>query len=102
MKITIQSPGIKVARKMSKAIENGVASLKKLYAPALEAQVFLKAVNDSQGKGRFCEIKLVIPGNDLFASKQAETFDAAIHETIDALKQQVRRMKTNWEKQRSS
>jgi ribosomal subunit interface protein len=103
MKITIQSPGITVKRKISKAIEDGLSSLEKLYSPTiLEAQVCLKEVNDSKGQTNSCEIRLVIAGNDLFASKQAETFDAAVHETIDALKHQVSRLRTNLEKQRMS
>ena len=39
------------------------------------------------------DIRLVVRGNDLFASKQADTFEEAVMLTIDALKTQISRNK---------
>jgi putative sigma-54 modulation protein len=38
---------------------------------------------------KISEIKLLIPGNDLFATKQSTSFEEATTKTIDALKHQV-------------
>ena len=43
-------------------------------------------------ENKVCEIRLAIPGNDLFARKTAKTFDEAVGLTITTLERQV----TNW------
>lgn len=103
MKITIQHPGAKVTRKITGYLKRHLDTLDKLYSPNIEeAQVSLRTVNDSTEKNSSCEIKLIIRGNDLYASSHAETFQLAMQETIDALKHQVERLRTKRDKQRTA
>ncbi|MEM8969822.1 MAG: HPF/RaiA family ribosome-associated protein, partial [Bacteroidota bacterium] len=39
------------------------------------------------------EIKLNIPGNQLFAKEQSESFEAATDQAVDALRRQLRKYK---------
>jgi ribosomal subunit interface protein len=94
MKIEIQSLGFDASKHLTTFVEENLTKLEKLFTPILEAQVSLKKGVDVED--RSCEIKLVIPGDDLFASKQGETFEIAVHDTIDALKHQIERLRTKW------
>jgi ribosome-associated translation inhibitor RaiA len=53
----------------------------------------LKLDKSDTKENKICEIKLVIPGQDLFASKQSNTFEDALMQTIEAVKPQVERWK---------
>jgi putative sigma-54 modulation protein len=94
MKIVIQSPDFDASKNLTTFVERNLTNLEKIFTPILEAHVCLKKVSGADSQDRFCEIKLVIPGDDLFASKEGETFEIAIHGTIDALKHQVERLRT--------
>lgn len=100
MKIVIQSPDNDATTHLAGFVERNLAKLEKAFSPILEAQVYLKIVNTADLQRCLCEIKLVIPGDDLFASKEAETFEIAIHDTIDALKHQIERLRTKWKDRR--
>ena len=44
-------------------------------------------------ENKVAEIKVHIPGNDLFVKKQSETFESAIDQAIEALSIQVKKHK---------
>jgi len=46
------------------------------------------------GENKICDIGLAVPGNDLFISRQSETFEAATNGAVDALQEQIKRMKS--------
>lgn len=99
MKIKIQTPEGFNQGRVTAFIRENLSKMEKLY-PVVEANVCLKSERDIAGRNCICEIKLAIPGNDLFAAKREESFDAAAHATLDALKRQIDRLRTNWEKDR--
>lgn len=57
------------------------------------ADVFFKTQNRSDDKGKICDIRLSMPGPRLYASTNAETFEAAMAETIRDLEDQLRKQK---------
>ena len=101
MKITIQTPNSTSQSQVTAFIRECLAKMEKLHS-IIEAQVSLRSVQDTAGQNCLCEIKLVIPGNDLFASRREESFEIAAHATIDALKHQIDQLRTNWDKQRTA
>ncbi|MBI1767197.1 MAG: ribosome-associated translation inhibitor RaiA [Bacteroidetes bacterium] len=60
----------------------------------LEARVILKLDKSDTRENKRCEIRLVIPGNDLFAKKVGGTFEEALDHVIHALEKQVSDWKT--------
>lgn len=94
MKIVIQTPGFKAQPKLLKHVKNNVEKLAVLSDRILEAQVCLTITKSSTQENKVCEIKLVIPGNDLFASKQTETFEQSVTEAYAALRHQIEKWKT--------
>lgn len=65
-----------------------------IYYKIDAAQVCLKLEKSDVNDNKICEIRLVVPGNDLFAKRQSATFEDAANEAIDALQQQIKKMKT--------
>ena len=43
-------------------------------------------------------MRIVIPGDDLYASKQCDTFEEAVDLCVDALKKQIEKLKDKWNK----
>jgi putative sigma-54 modulation protein len=95
MKITIQSPDFRADQKLLDLISEKVQKLGKFSDRIHEASVTLKLDRSETKENKICEIKLGIPGNDLFAIKQCKTFEEAAAKTSDALKSQIESWKTN-------
>jgi putative sigma-54 modulation protein len=89
MKITIQTPDFKADKKLIEFVEEKTEKLGKFSDRILEASITLKLDKSDTRDNKISEIKLVIPGHDLFAVKQSHTFEEATTKTIDALKSQV-------------
>jgi len=53
----------------------------------------LKLEQDHEQGNKIVDISLRIPGHELFASKQAKTFEEACLEACDALKNQIEKIK---------
>ena len=89
MKINIQSLSFHANDKLIDFAEDKINKLTQYSGRVMEAQVTLKAVKSATRNSKVCEIKLAIPGNDLFASKRCDSFEEAILKSSEALKQQL-------------
>jgi putative sigma-54 modulation protein len=101
MKITIQSLDFTPAKKLISFVEDKVGKLGAISPLVQEARVGLKIDKSDTKENKISEIKLVIPGNDLFATRKSASFEESVMATIDALKHQLARLKSEKEKQRS-
>lgn len=99
MKLTIQPLNFNPGRNLNEYITENVGKLSRFYDRIESANVCLKLENADLTEAKVCEIKLTVPGNNLFAKKQSKTFEEAISETVDALKQQLEKMKKKNENQ---
>lgn len=97
MNIKIHSIHFDADKKLEDFIESKVGKLSQFYDSIIGAEVFLRLDKAQNTENKIAEIKLEIPGNDLFAKKQSATFEASIDGSIDALKRQIVKHK---EKQR--
>lgn len=75
--------------KLEDFIEKKVSKLARYFDEIIHAEVFLKLENTPDLENKVVEVKLEIPGSDLFARKQGKTFEEATDEAVDALKQQI-------------
>lgn len=100
MKIIIQTTDFKATKKLERFVQKNVQKLEVVNGRILESRVCLKFDNSDTNEDKVCEIKLVIAGNDLFASKQTATFEESIIRAIDALKHQIDHLKTVRENKR--
>jgi putative sigma-54 modulation protein len=97
MNVKIQSIKFDADKKLIDFINNKLGKLQKFYDAIIGAEVFLKLENTQEEKNKIVEVKLLIPGNDLFVQRQAKKFEEGIDDCIEVLKRQVTRHK---EKQR--
>jgi putative sigma-54 modulation protein len=59
----------------------------------INAEVSLKLDNTDTPENKIADVRLVLRGDDLFASKQSKTFEESIDTSIDALKKQLEKYK---------
>lgn len=93
MKLTIHSIHFNADRKLEDFINEKVNKLDQFYDHIIEGEVFLRLDKAETGENKVAEIKLKIPGNELFVKKQCKTFEEATDSAVEALRRQVRKYK---------
>ncbi len=89
MKVIIQTPEFKAKQELLDLVEEKVQKLEKFNERIIDARVTLKIDKSDSRENKICEIRIGIPGNDLYVGKNAETFEEAIAFATDAMKRQV-------------
>ena len=74
-------------------INEKVAKLETYYDRIERAEVFVKEDDGSATNGHTVEIRLAIPGNDLFATHTDESIERATAEVTEALRRQIKKHK---------
>lgn len=97
MNVKIQSIKFDADKKLIDFTNAKLGKLERFYEAILGAEVFLKIENSQGLENKVVEIKLLIPGNDLFVERQSKTFEEGIDDCIEVLKRQITKHK---EKQR--
>ncbi len=93
MKLTIETPNLNAKESLTSFVQETIDKLETISDRIIEGHVFLKLDKFDNKENKVCEIKLLMPGNDLFASKHSDTFEQAVVMTTDALKHQLKRWK---------
>jgi len=93
MNITIKTIHFNADKKLEKFVETKLNKLKQYDDRILGANISLKLVKNQDLENKIAEIKLDIPGTDLFAKKQTESFEKSTDTAIDALKKQLQKFK---------
>jgi putative sigma-54 modulation protein len=89
MNIIIESPDFKAKQELHEFIHEKLSPFGGRNPKVIGAEVKLKLENSTSGENKICEVRLQIPGNDLFASRQNSTFEEAVRETVRALEKQM-------------
>ena len=61
---------------------------------ALNCEVVLKIEKYETKDNKLCDIRMIIPGNDLLAGARGNTFEEATMQTIEALERQIHKKET--------
>ena len=88
-KIVIQTTNFKSSRKLSAFVRKHVAKLEVLSDRIIEVRVSLKLDPSAVESNQACDITLLMPGKDLFVSKQTASFEESVSLAVDALKHQL-------------
>ena len=91
MDIIIQSLGFKAGESIETFIAEKLNTVKS--DKIVRANLILFKGADSDPENNYCEIRLEIPGNDLFVKKHSAYFETSVSECVDVLKQQVNKNK---------
>ena len=93
MNVKIQSIKFDADKKLIDFIEKKMSKLDKFFDGIVNAEVFLRVENAQSDENKKAEIRLSIPGNDLFAERTCKTFEESVDLSIEALKSQIQRVK---------
>ena len=93
MRLQVHSIHFDADRKLIDFIQQRVDKLETFYNRLVKGEVFLK-INNEGIENKTVEIKLSVPGKKLFAKEQARSFEAAAELAIEALKNQLKKFKT--------
>ncbi|MFT4526217.1 MAG: putative sigma-54 modulation protein [Granulosicoccus sp.] len=93
MTVKIQSIHFDADDKLLQFIEQRVEKLKSYNSEIIDAQVYLRLDKNDAMSNKIAEIKLIIPGNDLFSKKQCKSFEEAIDQAGEALRRQLKKRK---------
>ena len=93
MNIEIQFVGFKKSESLEDQINKKLGKLSDRYNWITNAAVFLKQENSNEDKNCSCDIRLSVPGPQLFAESTEVNFNAAINETISDLSVQLEKKK---------
>ena len=58
-------------------------------ASIISADVFLRIEKNAEQENKLVDIKIHVPGKELFAKRQSTSFEAAVDEVTEALRRQV-------------
>jgi putative sigma-54 modulation protein len=92
MNLQMHSIKFDADEKLLNLIQKKVNKLETFYDRIVDGEVFLK-LNNTGVENKTVEIKLNIPGDQLFAESSAKTFEIAMDEAADALKRQITKYK---------
>lgn len=93
MNLKIQSLHFDASQALKNFIEERAAKLTQLYDGIIAVEVTLRLENASETDNKFAEIRLSIPGADLFAKKHSKSFEESVDLVCDALKKQISKHK---------
>jgi putative sigma-54 modulation protein len=93
MKLQVHSIHFDADRKLINFIQKKLDKLDTFYDRLVDGEVFLR-LNNEGAENKTVEIKLRVPGNMLFATEKAKSFEAAAGLAADALRMQLDKFKT--------
>lgn len=96
MNITLNAVKFKADTKLEQFVQEKVAKIDRLVDNATKCEVTLKVDKPESDNNKIAEISLTLPGQTLFNSKQADTFEEAVAECVDTLRVQIDKYKERY------
>ena len=93
MEIKVHSIHFDADKELLTFIQERVDKLDNIFDRILGSEVYLKVEKTSQPINKIAEIKLNLPGKEIFAKKQGKSFEEATDIAVDALRRQLKRYK---------
>ena len=92
MKLQVHSIHFDADQKLVNYIQKKVDKLETFYYRLVDGEVYLR-LNNEGSENKTVEIKLNVPGGQLFAEEKARSFEAATDLATDALRMQLKKFK---------
>jgi len=93
MDITIHSIHFSADKKLEELISSKINKLKQYDKRIMSANVYLRLAKSQDLENKITEIKLEIPGKELFAKRQTNSFEKSTDAVIEALRKQLQKFK---------
>lgn len=89
MNIQIQALGFIAKTELLDFIKAKTEKLLRRCGDLVKVEVVLKIIDTSMKQTKRCEIRMIIPGNDLMGNYTARTFEEAVLLTIEILERRL-------------
>ena len=89
MKITVQSIHFNADKGLLEFIQKKVDKLETFYDNIISGEVYLRLEKVEDEANKITEIKLMLPGNQIFAKEQCKTFEEATDLVVESLRKQI-------------
>lgn len=93
MKLQMHSIHFDADQKLIDFIQKKADKLDTFYDRIIDGEVFMRLDKNEKNENKIVEIKLNVPGKILFAKQQADSFEAATDEAVEALRRQLKKFK---------
>ncbi|MBL4735829.1 MAG: ribosome-associated translation inhibitor RaiA [Flavobacteriales bacterium] len=93
MKVKIHSVKFDADKELHSFVTERVDKLELFYDKIVAGEVFLRIDGTSKTDDKVAEIRLTIPGKELFAKKNGKSFEEATDLAVDALRRQLKKTK---------
>ena len=98
MKVMINAVHFRASSDLEEFITQKVEKVCSKHNEVIGAEVTLKLDNTDTPENMITDIRLMLKGDDLYASKQCKSFEEATDLAVDALKKQLEKYKGKFTK----
>ena len=93
MDIKVHSVHFTADKKLVDFVNEKVGKLELFFDNIIASEVYLRLDKSQDGENKIAEVKILIPGKELFAKKQCKSFEEAADLAVEALRKQVHKHK---------
>lgn len=93
MKLQMHSIHFDADQKLLNFIQKKADKLDTYYDQIIDGEVFLRLDKNDRSENKIVEVKLNVPGKQLFAKNQSDSFEAATDEAVEGLRRQIKKHK---------
>lgn len=93
MKLQMHSIHFDADQKLINFIQKKADKLDTYYDQIIDGEVFMRLDKNDRSENKIVEIKLNVPGKQLFAKSQNDCFEAAADDSVEALRRQIKKFK---------
>ncbi|MFH1320264.1 MAG: ribosome-associated translation inhibitor RaiA [Bacteroidota bacterium] len=99
MKVKIHSIRFDADNDLLKFIKGKIDKLKLFNNQIINSEVFLRVNKSSKTDNKVAEIRINVPGKELFAKKQGKSFEEATDAAVEALRRQLKKHKEKFKRE---
>jgi ribosomal subunit interface protein len=94
MKINLKSLKFRAKKELKEFVKEKVSKLSRYDDKIISADVTLLIDAAAVPENKVCEIRLIVPGNDDFVKRSADTFEGAVLDSVVTLQNVLKRKKS--------
>jgi putative sigma-54 modulation protein len=96
METIINAVKFKADQKLVDYVTKRTEKIAKQLPQAVRVEVSFKLDKEHDVKNKIASIRVLIPGNDLFAEKQRDSFESAFDDALGAIRKMIDKIKNGY------
>ncbi|MEZ7998561.1 MAG: ribosome-associated translation inhibitor RaiA [Flavobacteriales bacterium] len=94
MQVQVHSVHFDADAKLLEFIQSRLSKLEQFHDQIIGTEVFLRLDKSDVNENKVAEIRMAVPGKELFAKKQSSSFEESTDVAVEALRKQIRKYKS--------